>query len=106
MHKGEVVCIYNVDILPKWEHPHFKPKCSRRHATVYYLEDTNGDTISSPYLLSKTEGDSELVEGRERDKLSGMVGEEVRRLKEGRVVGGKRKHGDREGEDKRCISWT
>jgi hypothetical protein len=34
------------------------------------------------------------------------VGEEVRRLEGRRVVGGKRKHGDGEGEDKRCIPWT
>ena len=70
------------------------------------MEDITGETISSPYLLSNIEGDREVVEGRERSKLSGKVGEEVRRLEGGRVGGGKRKQGEGEGEDKGCISWT
>ena len=74
--EGEGVCICNVDILPRWEHPHFKPNCSRRQDTEYYLEDITGETISSQYLFSNIEGDRELVEGRGRSKLSGRVGEE------------------------------
>ena len=96
----------NVDILPRWEHPHFKPNCSRRQDKEYYLEDITGETISSPYLFSNIEGDRELVEGRGRSKLSGKVGEEIRRLEGGRVGGGKRKQGEGEGYDNGCISWT
>jgi hypothetical protein len=110
--KGGPKYVPNCDILPRWEHPHFKPNCSRRHHTIY-AEDTNGDTISSPHLLNKPEGYSELWAGRRGSRLSGRVGEEVRRLEEGGeggehvqdqgVVGGKRKHGE---EDKECILLT
>ena len=100
VHEGEGVYMNSVDILPRWEHPHFKPNCSRRHNTIY-LEDTAGDTISSPYLLEDNEGDSELGEGRGRRELSWRVVEEVRRIE-----GGTRKHGDGEEEEKECISLT
>ena len=71
------------------------------------MKDNNGDTISSPYLLNNPEENKELCVGRRGRKLSGRVGEEVRRLEEGGehvhdqvVGGGKRNHGE---EDKECI---
>ena len=104
--KWEPKHVPNWDILPRWEHPRFKPNCSTRYNTIY-LGDNNGDPISSPYFLNNPEENRELCVRRRGRRLSGRVGEEVSRLEEegehvhDRVVGGgKRKHGE---EDKECI---
>ena len=112
VHESKGVCMTDVtkwepkyeptwNNLPRWEHPRIKPNCSRRYETIY-LGGNNGDTISFPYLLNNPEENEELCIGRRGRRLSGRVGEEVRRLEEGGehvrdqvVGGGKRKHGRR-----------
>ena len=57
--KWEPKYVPNWDNLPRWEHPRFKPNCSRRYETIYL--GGNGDTIPSPYLLNNP---AESIESR------------------------------------------
>ena len=81
----------NLDKLPVWRHPRFKPGCSRKQEKIYfekiYFED-NRDTISSLYRQEYLQTEGEEETNRRGRRLSGRVGEEVRRLEEGVGVGG------------------
>ena len=64
--------------LPGWIHPRYKPHCSRRQEKIY-IEDMR-DTISSQYLKEYLLDGQETGTRRSGRRLSGRVGEEVKRL--------------------------